>query len=210
MFFAKEYSLEECKDLAKSVVGKIPGWCNAKKAEAMMDLVFEVKPNTCVELGVYNGASLFPTALALKHLKFGIVYAIDAWDSQEAVRYYPKEGPHRGWWEGQDLNKHYRSCLSVIGEYGLGPYCVVLRQTFANALEQVPCIDILHIDATHTNEGDFIDVVPYARKVKKDGYIWFDGWANSNDTYEHLKKTCLVEKVINSGTCILLHKIIEE
>ena len=210
LLFAAEWTQAEYKDVAKAMVVKIPGWCSPKKAEAMMELIFDIKPDTCVELGVFQGASLFPTALALYCVKHGVVYAIDAWDTQEAVRYYPEGSPHRTWWTAQNLNTNYKAFLDMIKQYNLGNHCLVLRQPFATALDKIHSIDILHIDATHTNEGDFIDAVPYIQKVKKGGYIWFDGWSSSFDTYEYLKKTCQVRKVINSGACILLQKIIEE
>ncbi len=209
ILFADPASPQQCKDFVKRELPAIAGWCSTKKAEAMMDLIFATLPDTCVEMGVFGGSSLFPTAYALKFLNHGMVYGIDAWNPSEAIRYYPVNSVHRDWWAQQDLDFHYQNCLRLIGRYGLNPFCTIVKKTFADALHQIASIDILHIDATHTNEGDFIDAIPYIQKVKKMGYIWFDGWPNSPDTYEYLKPRCYIQKVVDSGNCILLQKLVE-
>jgi len=201
---------QQCKDFVKTELPAIPGWCSAKKAEAMMDLIFATRPDHCVEIGVFGGSSLFPTAYALKFLNHGIVYGIDAWSPIEAIRYYPENSIHRDWWAQQNLDFLHQSCLKLISRHGLNTYCTLIKNTFASALDQIAPIDILHIDATHTNEGDFIDAIPYIQKVKKMGYIWFDGWPNSPDTYEYLKPRCTIQKVVDSGNCILLQKLVED
>ncbi len=208
--FASQPDLDQCKNFVKKELSTIPGWCSSKKAEAMIDLIFETAPEICVEMGVFGGSSLFPTAYALKYLNHGVVYGIDAWNIAEASRYYPADSLHRDWWAKQNMNDHYRACIKMIKIYGVMSFCTLFRETFATALHKIPSIDILHIDATHTNEGDFIDAVPYIQKVKKMGYIWFDGWSNSPDTYEYLKSRCHIKKVVDSGKCILLQKLIED
>jgi hypothetical protein len=210
MHFAAPPSPQQCKDFVKKELPAIAGWCSPKKAEAMMDLVFATLPETCVEMGVFGGSSLFPTACALKYLNHGVVYGIDAWHPGVAIRYYPLNSVHRYWWAQQNLDLHYQNCLSLIRKHRLDPFCVLFKETFASALSKIVSIDILHIDATHTNEGDFIDAIPYIRKVKKMGYIWFDGWPNSPDTYEYLKPRCRIQKVLDSGNCILLQKFVED
>jgi hypothetical protein len=210
MLFAAPPSPQQSKDFVKRELPAIAGWCSPKKAEAMMDLIFATCPDICVEMGVFGGSSLFPTAYALKSLNHGVVYGIDAWHAGVAIRYYPSKSVHRDWWAQQNLEFHYQNCLRLIGSHGLNPYCVIFKETFATALRKIPSIDILHIDATHTNEGDFIDAIPYIQKVKKMGYIWFDGWPNSPDTYEYLKPRCHIQKVIDSGNCILLQKLVED
>lgn len=207
--FADSFNLQQHKEFVKRELPAIAGWCSAKKAEAMMDLIFATLPDICVEMGVFEGASLFPTAYALKSLNHGVVYGIDAWSSSEAIRYYPANSVHRDWWAQQNLDLHHQNCLRLLDRHGLHPFCVMIQETFASALDQIGPIDILHIDATHTNEGDFIDAIPYIQKVKKMGYIWFDGWPNSSDTYEYLKPRCRIQKVIDRGNCILLQKLVE-
>jgi hypothetical protein len=210
ILFAAPVNQQECKNFVKSELSGISGWCSAKKAEAMMDLIFTTLPEVCVEMGVFGGASLFPTAYALKFVNHGLVYGVDAWDPNEAIRYYPANSVNREWWQKQNFNAQYQNCLRMINKYDLNFFFKIIKNSFAKALDQIPHIDILHIDATHTNTGDYIDAIPYIRKVKKMGYIWFDGWSNSSDTYEYFKPICSIEKVVDSGNCILLQKLTEE
>jgi hypothetical protein len=196
-----DYTIQ-IKQRVKEQNPHIAGWCSPKKSDAMMDLIFETKPNVCVELGVLAGASLLPTAMALKHLNHGVVYGIDAWDSQEVVKHYEPGNPHRLWWEQQDMGLHKRSCENLIQSNQLESHAVLLKDTFANAVSQIGAIDILHIHATLTD-----DARAYCDKVKLGGYIWFDGWANSPTLYEYLQKDFEITKVINSGQCILLKRI---
>ena len=210
IFLFAEMTKNECKEFVKKNLIHIPGWCSEKKAEAMMDLVFEIKPDICVELGVFAGASLYPTAVALKHLNHGIVYAIDAWDISEAIRYYPNESLHKNWWSNQNMGLQYKNCIIMLQKNKLDSITVVIKDSFFRAVDKINAIDILHIDSSHTNEGDYIDIIPYIKKVKIGGYIWYDGWNASPDTYDYLKKYCVIKKVINSASCILLQKTNED
>src|ERR1700730_11515979 len=63
------------------------GWCSEEKALNFVDLILTAKPKVCVEIGVFGGASLIPTAFALKHLKEGIVIGIDPWDNSECIKH---------------------------------------------------------------------------------------------------------------------------
>ena len=200
----------QCKDFINQEIKNIPGWCSPKKAEAMMDLIFKTKPDVCVELGVFAGASLLPTAMALKHLNHGIVYAVDAWNEEKAIQYYEEDSPHRIWWGNQDMALHYNFFVTLIKKHKLNYHCIILKEQFESALSKIDHIDILHIDASHTNKGDFIDVKPYTSKIKKGGYIWFDGWATSPDLYEYLKSAYEIKKVVTAGQCILLQKVTED
>jgi hypothetical protein len=196
-----------CKESIVPLVPHIPGWCSQKKAEAMMDLIFEVKPTVCVELGVFAGASILPTASALKCLGRGIVYAIDPWDNYECTKFFPETSPHKQWWNDIDLNYMYHYFLELIKSHQLSKCCFVLKSTSENAVFAVDKIDILHIDSTHCDESALLDVTLYVPKVKLGGYIWFDGWNSTPNAFEYVKKSCYVKKVIDQGRCILLEKV---
>jgi hypothetical protein len=199
----------QCKDFVFKELPSIPGWCSKNKAEAMMDLIFAVQPEVCVELGVFAGASIFPTAYALKYLNKGRVYAIDDWTIEESVKFYENDTAHRKWWETIDLNLIHKSFLQLLKDYKLEKYCVTIKKSFEEAVDDIEQIDILHIDATHTNEGDFIHAMTYLPKVKQGGYIWFDGWLTSPDAFDYLETECEIEMIIENENCILLRKITE-
>lgn len=55
----------------------------------MFDLILKENPKVYVEIGVWGGSSIFPTALALKLLNNKeVVFAIDPWNSEEYIKYY--------------------------------------------------------------------------------------------------------------------------
>jgi cephalosporin hydroxylase len=62
-------SWKQYKNQVLSYQDSIPGWCCREKAERMMDVVYETKPEICVEIGVFGGSSIYPTASALKFLR---------------------------------------------------------------------------------------------------------------------------------------------
>jgi hypothetical protein len=205
--FTNTKNQEECKKKVLSILPQIPGWCSQKKASSMMDLIFETNPKICVEIGVFAGASILPTAYALKCLNKGIVYAIDPWDTYECIKYYEKNDINRSWWEQIDMNYFYTYFLNLLKTHQIKNYCIVLKETSEQAANKIKTIDILHIDGNHCDESAFIDVTKYVPKIKVDGYIWFDGWSTSPKAFEYIKNTCIVVKVIDQGKCILLKKI---
>ena len=209
--FARNLEYENsCKEWVLCFQPSIPGWCSKTKCVAMMDLIFKVRPDVCVEIGVYGGASLFPTAIALKYLNQGIVYGIDPWDVRECIKYYPEGSPHKGWWGTIDMNAMYQSTMNLIKTHELEKKCLILRMTSEEAAPCIQEIDVLHVDGNHCDEADLIHLSYYLPKVKVGGYIWFDGWCTSPKAYEYVKKTCYIRKVLDSGNCILLEKICSE
>jgi hypothetical protein len=206
IFLAAAPNQEWCKALVRQELPSIPGWCSQKKAAAMMDLIFQVKPDVCVEIGVFGGSSLFPTATALKSLGKGKVYAIDPWNHFECTRYFNDDANKR-WWESVDLEGIYSSFISLINRHQVEEQCQVIRETSERAAPLIGEIDILHIDGNHCDEAAFIDVLLYEPKVRLGGYIWFDGWASAFRAYDQIKQRCHIRKVIDSGGCILLQKV---
>lgn len=206
--FAAE-NQEACKRAALPIVSQIPGWCSQKKAAAIMDLIFETKPKVCVEIGVFAGASLFPTAMALKCLEGGMVYAIDPWDNYEATRFFPPDNPHHQYWKQVDFPRIYQSFQNLIAAHHLENHCCVIRLASEKAAFLFRTIDILHIDSTHSDESALSDVSLYLPKVRVGGYVWFDGWNAAPSAFELAKKTCHVKKVLDEGKCILLEKVSE-
>jgi len=58
--------------LKQRVAQEVPnlyGWCSPEKAQHLVDLVLETKPQVCVDIGTFGGRSLFPVASALKFLQ---------------------------------------------------------------------------------------------------------------------------------------------
>ena len=130
------------------------------KARLMFDLVMKTRPDICVEIGVETGATVIPTAIALKHLGSGVIYGIDPW--------YSPSTPN-------SPSNQYDGVLDLIQQWGVEDYCIILPVTSQEAASSIPeCIDILHIDGDHSIAGMNFDTFTYFPKVKVGGYIWFD------------------------------------
>jgi cephalosporin hydroxylase len=190
---------------------KIDGWCNQQKATGMMDLIYEVKPELCVEVGVFGGSSIYPTASALKFLGQGIVCAIDPWRHEDCLEGYDANDVNYQWWSKVDLEAIYQGFLRVLNRFHLQPYCHVMRMTGLEALNTFAdgSIDILHIDGNHTKDSALSDAEMYLPKVKQGGYIWFDdvNWASTAQACQFLKQHCVKIEALSTDEYYLFHNV---
>jgi hypothetical protein len=160
---------------------EIPGWLTPEVGAAMRNLIWKVKPEVCVEIGVFAGKSLINTALALKENGHGIVYGIDPWRLDVALA---GASPDEFDWNKADLDAVHYDCMRAIWEHGVEKYAVVIRapsqycvQLWEKYLGDEPdenCIDILYIDGGHSEESSCLDVELYSPKVFSGGHIWLD------------------------------------
>ena len=190
---------------------QIEGWCNQGKATRMMDLIYEVKPELCVEVGVFGGSSIYPTASALKFLGQGVVCAIDPWMHSNCLEGYDVNDPNYQWWSKLNLESIYQGFLTVLSRFQLQPYCHVMRMTGLQALDEFAdgSIDILHIDGNHTKDSALSDAEMYLPKVKKGGYIWFDdvNWASTANACQFLEENCVKDENRSTNEYYLFHNI---
>ncbi len=148
-------------------------WCSSEKASLLMDFVFLRKPKVCVEIGVFAGATILPIASTLKHIKKGKIFAVDAWDNVEAVKYWKIEDEHKKWWSSIDMKEVFSSFLEMKKKRQLDPYVRVVAKTSAKAATVLPPIDFIHIDGNPSKEGFLQDLLLYLPKVKIGGYVFF-------------------------------------
>lgn len=188
---------EEYKYTTLSHLPEIPGWCPKDKAAKMMDLIYYTHPSVCVEIGVFGGSSIYPTARALKYQGFGVIHAIDPWDNQECTKGYDKNDPNYQWWDKIDLGKIYTDFLKMLRKYEIQNYCHVIKAASAQALSQFndESIDILHVDGNHSEGSALFDVTAYLPKVKRGGYIWFDdaNWSSTHKAVQFLMENCILD-----------------
>lgn len=188
----------------------ILGWCTHEKAEKMMDLIFDTHPQVCVEIGVFGGSSIYPTASALKYLGSGVVYAIDPWSREECLKGYAPTDPNYIWWNQVDQEKIYQGFEAMLQRFELTPYSKTLRMTSREALAQFEdeSIDILHIDGNHTEQIALADAKMFLPKVKKGGYIWFDdaNWKSTNKATMYLNEHCVLDENRSTNACFLYKK----
>jgi predicted O-methyltransferase YrrM len=189
---------------------KLEGWCTPEKARRMMDLIYEVKPEVCVEIGVFGGASIYPTASALKFLNHGQVYAIDPWMNSYCLDGYTQDNPNYQWWSRVDLDYIYLAFVNMLDYFQLSSYCTIMRMTGLIALDRFAdeSIDILHIDGNHTENIALGDVQMYLPKVKKGGYIWLDdaNWPTTRLAQEFLLANCTRDESRSTDEYLLFKK----
>lgn len=211
--YANDPSIETIhtyKNYIQQEIGYIEGWCSKEKALAMFDLIIQENPNICVEIGVWGGSSIFPTALALKLLcNGGIVFAIDPWETEECIKHYTQGDPNFEWWSKVNIQKIYSSYVTMLNKFDIVSQCITYKETSASAYEKIPYdIDILHIDGNHSEESSFFDIVTYYPKVKSGGYIWFDdkNWTSTKKAIDYLYEHCTCVQMVDNGNCILFKK----
>ncbi len=192
---------------------EIPGWCSLEKAEKMMQLIYDAHPVTCVEIGVFGGSSIYPTAKALKYLKAGVVYAIDPWSTADCLVGYSSDDPNYQWWGSVDLYEIYENFRQMLKSYKISDHCKVMRMSSRMALPNFSdeSIDILHIDGNHTEENALADVQMYLPKLKKGGYLWFDdvNWTSTHKAVEYLMSSeeLVMDVLRSTSTCFLFQKM---
>ena len=201
------------KDLKANVcdnLSEILGWCSSEKALHFIDLVLELRPSLCVEIGVFSGASLYPVAAALQLLNAGTVIAIDPWDKIECIRHLnpDRDKTDLKWWAHQNMDHVYFGFLNVLRQFELEKTCVIFRSTSKKAAPAIGQIDILHIDGNHYEKTALEDVALYLPKVRSGGYIWMNDatWPSLKSAIHSLSLACDVVKTIDNGNCILFKK----
>ena len=176
-----------------NVHNTLHGWCTEEKARKMVDLVLMVRPTLCVEVGVWGGRSLYPTALALQCTGSGTITGVDPW-SAEASLEGEASVAEKEWWGSMDHESMYRYCLEKIVELGISAEANLLRLKSEQAAGRFvdESIDILHIDGNHSVETSTKDVALWIPKVVPGGYIWFDdcNWQSTQVALTQLTEKC--------------------
>jgi len=204
----RQKQLKKMRHNIKSLALTIEGWCTKEKALALFDVTIKYKPIICVEIGVYGGNSLFPIAMGLKYLNQGIVYAIDSWSNDDSTQHLSYGGVNYEWWKDQDLNAIYKYFLMLLKTLELEHQTIILKKNSEQAAQELPPIDMLHIDGNMSEESVYFDLITYFPKVKQNGLIWLNNakWTTSRKAFFFLMNNCSVVKSVDNGNCVLFKK----
>lgn len=169
---------------------QLEGWCTRNKAAILTDLVFLLRPQTVVEIGVWGGKSLIPMAYALSVTKSGIIYGIDPWDNLASI--VGMEGANYDWWDKVDHKMILNGLLDKISKFQLSPQIQLIKDTSENVLP-IPNIDMLHIDGNHSEIASMHDVTKWVPLVRKGGVIIFDDvdWPTNAKAVKWLDENCV-------------------
>src|SRR3989344_1412129 len=142
--------LNNLLDEIKTLLPKIHGWCVFEKAKKLVEIITEIQPELCVEIGVFGGSSLIPQAMALKHNKKGIIYGIDPWETDAALDEM-LGNENKQWWASIDLENIYNHCQIHLKTLDL-TNCHLIKDKSENVVNQFEdnSIDLLHIDGNHS------------------------------------------------------------
>ena len=160
------------KQTALYAMRQLQGWCSEYKASTLMDLVWLMRPQTIVEIGVFGGKSLVPMAYALKALGTGgIAYGIDPWSSTASAE--GQDGSNEDYWKNLDHDSILSELQNKITVFNLTNQITLVRATSEEA-PPIENIDILHIDGNHSNDASYYDICKWGPLVRKGGMIIFD------------------------------------
>lgn len=154
-------------------ISHISGWCTNEKALLIMDTIKANQCQNCIEIGVFAGKSLIPIARALKHNESGIVYGIDAWELQEAIKGLHVKDPNIAWYNTLNFEELMQQTRNVRKKYELKPFCKLVKKTSLAAVNDFAneSIDFIHFDGSHSEEVATQDILNYFPKVKNGGFI---------------------------------------
>ncbi len=157
---------------------KLSEWTPMYKAHTLAALVIALRPSLTVEVGVWQGASLIPMALAHRAIGHGRIIAVDAWSNAASTEGQVNLDDVK-WWGAVDHEQAYQTFMRVLAEEGLSQFVEVVRcksEEFA-----VPDgVELAHIDGSHTEQA-VRDVQHFAPKMARHGifvlddYLWAGG-----------------------------------
>ena len=174
----------------------------------MRNLIWKVKPDVCVEIGVFAGKSLINTALALKENGHGVVYGIDPWRKETALAGTELTMEDPAFWDTIDLDAVHWDCMRAIWQHEVEKHAIVIRAASLDChqLFSLRTVDILYVDGGHTEKASCADVACYIGKVKHGGHIWLDdtNYASLKAAIELVERQCVLVK--DFGHCRLYKK----
>ncbi len=150
---------------------RVPGWCTQVKAMTLASLVVGLRPSVSTEIGVYGGSSLIPLLLAHKWIGSGLVYAIEPWDREEAMKVQTTTADVE-WWSTQDYAKLFDDFMALVKRLGVQDYLRLIRKPSKRA-DPMPGCSLMHLDGGH-DASAIQDVVRFAPHVVVGGVAVLD------------------------------------
>jgi len=202
-------------DVVQKNLKSIEGWCSLEKATKLINCIDTIKPDLCVEIGVFGGSSFIPQALAIKKNGKGEIVGIDPWTNESALE--EMQGKDNvDWWSKLDMNYIYNHFISNLEKFNVKDISKVIKNKAENVCSEFKdeSIDLLHIDGNHSESLAYKDATLYLPKVKTGGYIFFDDiyWSEvgthvtTRKAINFLLQYCNKEDIVNND-CLIMKKV---
>jgi predicted O-methyltransferase YrrM len=175
------------------------GWCWPEKAIKLAEIVWSVRPNLTVEVGVFGGRSFIPMAAVVAHLESGSTAAlpsheahgIDPWLATAAVK--DNEGTeHVPFWSNQSMLDGVYNRASQAVERLQSRVVRLFRETSEQAFGRYPkgSIGVLSLDGNHAEPQAFADVQRWWPKLQVGGVFIMDdtSWASQKKAVDWLRE----------------------
>lgn len=143
--------------------GEVPGWFH--HGAKILELLDAHKPQICVEIGTWLGASAIPVALSIRRWR-GTVTCVDTWSGDI---YQASGGPP---WM-------LASCARNLHNAGVSAHVRVIAAPSLEAAQAwTGPIDYLYVDADHRYEAVLADLEAWVPFVRPGGLIVGDDYGN--------------------------------
>ena len=140
----------------------VPGWFH--HGAEILRLIEQHRPKVCVELGTWQGASAIPVALAIRRWG-GVLTCVDTWS--EDIYHAAQTSP----WL-------LVTCARNVVAAGVTNVRLWPATTLEAAANWTEPIDYLYIDADHSYDSVWADLVAWMPYVRKGGLIIGDDYGN--------------------------------
>lgn len=157
----------------EQITPRLSEWCPMIKAHTLASLVIALRPALTVEIGVWQGASLVPMALAHRAIGFGRVIAVDPWAATASVQGQVNPEDVK-WWVEVDHEKAYQTFITVLAEEGLSQFVEVVRAT-SDEFTPPDNVNLFHLDGNHGDQA-LRDIQRFEPKVSRKGVIIMDDY----------------------------------
>lgn len=176
---SRSFITNDFSQVIDSIFDTTKGWCPRDKAHYLANCVLEHKPKVIVEVGVFEGKSFLPMALAATKVPGCKLIAIDAWDNEVAIR-ETVSAEHRDWWIKAELETHYQEFIKKLTTHNLESIVEVIRAD-SNTVDPPAEINLLHVDGSHDATAES-DIVRFGRCVVLGGIAVLDdlNWETGN------------------------------
>jgi predicted O-methyltransferase YrrM len=186
-------------------------WTSIEKCQALAAMIVAQRSKHVVEIGVWEGGSLIPQLLALKHLGSGVGVAIDSWSAIASID-GQVDPANVAWWGSQwPHDQAYGKFTSRLALFGLTDICRVVRSRsddvdVAALVASHGPIDLCHVDGNH-GDAAIRDVEHFAPHIAPGGMLVFDDLGWSGGSVEKARdlaiKMGFVQKYLLGTGCVL-------